>query len=288
LSKGRRLCGEVRFGAVAGIQDSGYAHVSNLGKLIVFVLSGKCRVDYVDSTKKHASAIIEPGTVLYLGKAPFSQYYDDSCERIGISITGLRMGLSYHRYRKGEAYPNCPDIYLRGSLADGSELEDLLALLDKRASKPERTDAFTCSIPRMVSLALLEYFQRTPALRPESSGKLLWEQIRDYLEANYSQRLNRESVAEKFKLSEERLSRLFQKKTGLTFSQTLLKLRMEHAKKALQTGDFSVKEVAYGCGYRDFSYFTKAFKKYFKVLPKSVASQGNDYTAQDLSSYRRH
>lgn len=288
LAQGDGLCEELRFGCVAGSpQREGFAHTVNRGELIIFILSGTCRVEYLDVAKTRRDATLAPGTVLYLGQAPFSQFYDESCERVGVSVAGLRLGLSYHDFHEGEAYPNCPDIYLRGNLAGNTELDDLFTLLDKRARSPVERDELTCSLPRMIVLALLEYFRQTPRLRPENVDKLRWEQLRGYLEENYSKPLSRGSVAEKFQLSEDHLSRLFQKKTGFTFSQLLLKLRMERAKALLQGGGFSVKEVAYECGYRDFSYFTRAFKKYYNALPKNVLDQDNEYSAQDLSMHRR-
>lgn len=287
LAQGDSLCEEMRFGAVTGSAERRKdAHAR--GKLVVFVLTGASRVDYLDASGEKCRAVLVPGTTLYLGKASCTHYFEDSCERVGVSVAGLRLSLSYHDFHKGEAYPRCPDIYLHGNIAGNFELEDLFALLDKRARSPVERDAFTCSIPRMIILALLEYFRQKPTLRPTSVDKLRWEQLNSYLEENFAKPLNREKVAAEFKLSEDHLSRLFLRKTGLTFSQTLLKLRMEHAKAMLQSGDLSVKEVAYTCGYQDFSYFTKVFKKYYKALPKSVISQANEYIVDDLSSHLQH
>jgi len=49
--------------------------------------------------------------------------------------------------------------------------------------------------------------------------------------------------------------------------------RMERAHAMLASGDITVSEAAYACGYTD-SHFTKVFRRRYGVLPSSVAPRG--------------
>ena len=42
---------------------------------------------------------------------------------------------------------------------------------------------------------------------------------------------------------------------------------MEHAVVLLNTSDFSLKQIANECGYKDYFYFNKVFKGYYGMAP---------------------
>ena len=52
------------------------------------------------------------------------------------------------------------------------------------------------------------------------------------------------------------LSGLLKNKTGMTYSEHLLKARMERAKELLAGSNAIVKSVCYEVGYRDVKYFS--------------------------------
>lgn len=61
--------------------------------------------------------------------------------------------------------------------------------------------------------------------------------------------------------------------TGLTPTTLIRKMRMEHAWRLLQEGQMQISEVAYACGFKEPSYFTKVFKEYFDQKPSDVLDQ---------------
>ena len=77
----------------------------------------------------------------------------------------------------------------------------------------------------------------------------------------------------KLPLNYDYIRKLFQKETGATPSEYLLKERMGLAQKLLSSGisnrfsDYSISQVAEACGYSEPLYFSRVFKKYYGVSP---------------------
>jgi two-component system response regulator YesN len=90
-----------------------------------------------------------------------------------------------------------------------------------------------------------------------------------YITANYSLPLNLARVAHEAGMSVSSFERTFKKTLGITFSMYLNKVRIGRAIQMLeQDGRFSISEIAYACGFKDHSYFTKMFKRFTKTSPR--------------------
>lgn len=75
------------------------------------------------------------------------------------------------------------------------------------------------------------------------------------------------SVAERLQIHPSYLSRIFKQETGESFSEHLIKNKMNSAKHLLKTTNKKVYEIANSIGYKDVTHFTKLFKKSFGVSP---------------------
>lgn len=62
--------------------------------------------------------------------------------------------------------------------------------------------------------------------------------------------------------------------TGTTFSQLLLRHRMELADQMLTSSTMPVAAIADDLGYNDVSYFEKVFKKYHGCSPAEFRKMG--------------
>lgn len=69
------------------------------------------------------------------------------------------------------------------------------------------------------------------------------------------------------------LSALFKKETGTTLTDFVTKKRIEHAADLLSSTGLQIQTVAQQCGILDVNYFTKAFKKVYKVTPSEYRKQ---------------
>ena len=76
-------------------------------------------------------------------------------------------------------------------------------------------------------------------------------------------------LAERFSYNPKYLSALFRKFTGKTAKECLMERRIDLAKRLLQSGTDSIKQVAHGVGFSDEYYFMRVFKKQTGMSPKA-------------------
>lgn len=82
-------------------------------------------------------------------------------------------------------------------------------------------------------------------------------------------------MAKRFSVSEEHLSRIFKKETGVGFSSYLTFLRMKKAEELLiHSSESRITEIAYACGFSDSNYFSSQFKKLHGISPKRFQKNG--------------
>ncbi len=70
-------------------------------------------------------------------------------------------------------------------------------------------------------------------------------------------------------LSSSQLNRKIKAMTGLTTSNYILKVRLNKAKKQLVRSPKPIGEIALECGFHDFAYFSRSFRKEFGMTPTS-------------------
>ena len=97
--------------------------------------------------------------------------------------------------------------------------------------------------------------------------------IQTWLEENYSQSINLENLAEKFSLSSRSFKRRFKAATQETPLQYLQKLRIDAAKKQLESNRKPIDEIASIVGYMDQSAFSKLFKRETALTPGEYRSR---------------
>jgi len=102
-----------------------------------------------------------------------------------------------------------------------------------------------------------------------SAGHKIVQSVIKMIEENMHEDLTLYTAAEKLYINSSYLSRLFKKETGKSFSAYVLERKMEQAKAMLLQGA-KVYDAAASVGYRDVSYFTKVFRKYWGVTPGEV------------------
>lgn len=91
----------------------------------------------------------------------------------------------------------------------------------------------------------------------------------DYLLGNLDRHINISDAADKFGISEKKLSKVFKARNEIDLYKFILKERMELAMHWLRQGK-SVKETAKLTGYPDQQNLSVAFRKFFGRTPSSV------------------
>jgi AraC-like DNA-binding protein len=83
----------------------------------------------------------------------------------------------------------------------------------------------------------------------------------DYMKQNYYKPIKLSEVARLANMTDVAFSRFFKARTGITFIDSLLELRLGHASRFLIDTGQSVSEIANNCGFNNISNFNRIFKK---------------------------
>ncbi|VEF46328.1 DNA-binding response regulator [Bacillus freudenreichii] len=101
--------------------------------------------------------------------------------------------------------------------------------------------------------------------------------VREVLELvknNFREPLKLSVIADTLHINVSYLSRLFREEVGVNFSDYLLNLRIEHAKRLLiQNKNWTISHIADECGFNSQHYFSNAFKKIVECTPKEYRSK---------------
>ncbi len=79
-----------------------------------------------------------------------------------------------------------------------------------------------------------------------------------------------QQICQEVFLERTQLYRKVKALTGLTPSELIKQIRMQQAWKMLKNDNYQIYEVAYACGFKEASYFSKVFKEYFGYQPSEV------------------
>jgi|SRR5882672_5931490 len=88
-----------------------------------------------------------------------------------------------------------------------------------------------------------------------------------YVETNFVRSLSFTRAAEICGLEKTYFCRFFQSQTGITFSEWLMRMRIQRAKNLLGDEHRSIAEVATAVGYKDITTFGRHFKRCEKLSP---------------------
>lgn len=94
--------------------------------------------------------------------------------------------------------------------------------------------------------------------------------IRDterFISENYDEKITIQDIADEVYLTPQYLCKVFKDETGTTINNYITDMRMEKAKELLMDRNLKLYEIAAQVGYRDPNYFTRVFKRYFKMSP---------------------
>ncbi|TBL76537.1 response regulator [Paenibacillus thalictri] len=142
--------------------------------------------------------------------------------------------------------------------------------------RPDHMDAFntiteTGQLEQWLLQELTVIFAQTHRrLKDNFKHKQAVEFMIHYIHENYADDITLDELSAKVFISRYYLNQLFKKATGLTFTNYLIKVRMEKAKKLLAEGNHLIYEVAEMVGYKNVPYFSSLFKKLNGLNPSDI------------------
>lgn len=106
---------------------------------------------------------------------------------------------------------------------------------------------------------------------PDADSVENMEPIKKTLERiqnNYAENISLDDLAKIAGLSGKYFCHIFQKLMGRTPIDYLNNYRIERAASLIEEAKYSLIQICYDCGFNDYSYFIRVFKKYKNTTPK--------------------
>lgn len=94
------------------------------------------------------------------------------------------------------------------------------------------------------------------------------EKVMEYINFNFDKQVSLAEVARIANMTEVSFSRFFKSRTGISFIDSLIEIRLGHASRKLIDTTEAISEVAYNCGFNNISNFNRIFKKKKGCTPK--------------------
>lgn len=158
--------------------------------------------------------------------------------------------------------------FLRFAFPKDSPVRTLLEMMIvEYADQQQETPAILRSL---TAALLLQIARRCRVIVPADVTESLTDQITRYM-AEHMESVSLSDLSAQFAYHPTYLSNMLHAETGETFSEILLRLRMERAGMLMRGTTLSVEEIAAMVGYSSTSNFYKSFRRYFGISPREYS-----------------
>jgi len=147
----------------------------------------------------------------------------------------------------------------------------LLEMAEPCEDRKARETRLTGLLYMMLSL-LIECGTERPRPPVISRADAYIEQVKDFIEMNFSSRFTVEDIAGFIGLNRSYLCALFTRETGTSIQDYLIGYRVDTAARMLLNTDLSIGDISRSVGYGDPLLFSKIFKKLQGNSPKHYRS----------------
>ncbi len=114
-------------------------------------------------------------------------------------------------------------------------------------------------------------------LRGYNIGRL--EEILKYLQTHIESETTQNGVAKHFHLNSAYFSEYFRKNLGITFTEYMRSIRINHAIQLMNSSTMKLSDIAFASGYASLSSFYEAFSKVTGVSPKKYLAKNAGKTS---------
>ncbi|RPE09188.1 helix-turn-helix domain-containing protein [Chitinophaga lutea] len=106
------------------------------------------------------------------------------------------------------------------------------------------------------------------------------KQVQIFIEKNYYRRITVDELAEMLAMGRRSLERRFKKATANTLNEYIQRVKIEMAKKQLESGEKKINEIMLDVGYSDKSTFRASFKMLTGLLPNEYRNKYHSRIAE--------
>lgn len=188
-----------------------------------------------------------------------------------------------NKIKNNEKTSHIPVILLTAKTMPENELSGLDAGADDYIKKPFNPTILIARVRRLLESRkkLKEYYSRKVTLQPTnveitSYDEKFLQKAMAYIEANLlNPELSTESLGLELGMSHSTLYRKIKALTGQSINGFIRSIRLKRAAQLLESGEFTVAEVAFETGFSEVKYFRTYFKEQFGCLPSEYARLKN-------------
>lgn len=101
------------------------------------------------------------------------------------------------------------------------------------------------------------------------------KKVQEFIEAHYASKISVDELCKKFTIGRRTFERRFKKATNNSIVEYMQRVKIEAAKKQLETGRKTVNEVMFEVGYNDIKAFRELFKKITGLSPVEYRNKYN-------------
>jgi AraC-like DNA-binding protein len=225
-----------------------------------FVIAGTYTNILCDQTARIIERELGPGDALVVPGNCWNQpLWDRDVEVLSLLFGATHLGVSLVRWSAGER--RFVSVEKRSCLIPGNG--PLHHMVEAMASYRDGGGA-TSLDALLLAQAILEYSRRliaNPVRDEDRQSSAFFRAACLYIEENFDRLITRDTVATHLRISPNYFSRVFREQGATTFSDYLTQVRIGKAKFMLEKYDLPLSQIAQRCGFNDFNYFYKVFKK---------------------------
>ncbi len=160
------------------------------------------------------------------------------------------------------------DIPALNTVLHVPQIEQIESILIKAVREhSERLMGFSLSTSALLTQALLAIYRQYSSVFLSHDSRL--SEILNYIHRNYGRRLTNQGIAQEFNYHPNHLSRIIKAGTGMPLHQYLLQYRILKSIQYLESGSYSISQIAQMCGFYDVYYFSRYFKEMMQVTPSA-------------------
>lgn len=232
--------------------------------LFFLVESGSGKLDY-----EGISRPLQAGDCVFLDcRKPYRHHTGQDLWRLRwVHFYGPNMGAIYKKYQERGGLPA---FHARRPDAFREVLETLYTLAD--SDDYVRDMQIYGGLVELLTLLMKESWHPGVTRVPESKKQNLQE-IKEYLDTHYTEKITLDALSEKFYINKFYLTRVFKEQFGQPVTSYLVQLRITQAKRMLRFTDHTIEAVAQDCGFSDANYFSRLFKKVEGITPGEFRRQ---------------
>ncbi|MGF1726839.1 helix-turn-helix transcriptional regulator [Photobacterium nomapromontoriensis] len=235
------------------------------------VISGEYINELEDPDHGITEVTIMAGDALYIPPNSWNKpNWDTECSVLSLLFGRRQLGFSL--VSKGKGQVGFFDVQKHSiQTRTGHAIDHILAALNALAKEPIQKP-----MDEHLLQALLSYCQQMLTM-PDSTKKKrsedLYQGICIYIQENFHRPITRDSIARRFNITPNHLSRLFRQQGHMRMADYITWVRIERAKFMLKKYTFRLNEVATRCGFVDVNYFYRVFKTKTGMTPSEYRAQ---------------